>query len=91
MVQEIEKITGVAIIVNGILYHMSAPNRHHHVIHFVYERNGIQQVTTDQQGFVTSHDRYVNREKALEIAKAANQLLPDKLVYHRELFSENLW
>lgn len=40
------------------------------------------------QGFMTTEDRFVDREKALEIAKLAKQVPED--YPHNELFSEDL-
>lgn len=43
------------------------------------------------QGFLTSHNEFVNRSKALIIAKEAKQLKPSERVHGKELYSENLY
>jgi hypothetical protein len=84
-----ETIEGVGIEVKGRLYTLPRPNRHHHIIHKVYQETS-EQVITDSQGFVTSKGRYVLREEALEIARNAGQLLPCH--FHKtQLFSESVW
>lgn len=45
----------------------------------------------NHQGFLTSHDRYVNRKEGLLIAKNVGQLLDDKNANINILFSENLY
>lgn len=42
------------------------------------------------QGFLTSKGRFVNREEALEIARAAGQV-GDDAGYKKQLFSEDLY
>lgn len=42
------------------------------------------------QGFLTNTDRFVDREEGLEIARAADQILPNRNPTKR-LFSEDLW
>lgn len=86
---EKEYIIGVAIIVNDIIYKMNKPNRHHDLIHMVYEETG-EYVKTQSQGFITNKDRYVTREEALIIAKQADQLL-ERHNHLTKLFSESLW
>jgi hypothetical protein len=84
-----ETIEGVGIEVKGKLYTLPRPNRHHHVIHKVYQETGIQ-VVTETQGFITSTGRYVLREEALVIATNASQLLP-RHFHKTQLFSESVW
>lgn len=50
--------------------------------------NGIEEKS---QGFITNHNRYVEREEALQIALAANQVLDLKEVRGNRLFSEDLY
>lgn len=85
----VEFITGVAIVTNGKLFQLPKPNRHHHCIELA-ARQLNKPVSDGTQGFMTSTGRYVLREEALTIAKAANQLLP-RHKHPRELFSESLW
>jgi len=84
-----EFITGVAIVADGKLFQLPKPKRHHHCIELAAKQLG-KSVSNGTQGFMTSTGRYVLREEALIIAKAANQLLP-RHQHPRELFSESLW
>jgi hypothetical protein len=45
----------------------------------------------DKQGFLTSHNRYVNRKEAWEIAKANDQIIYGKDSSDEYLISENLY
>lgn len=73
--------------------------RHHNCIStfalmvgFPYDEKGLELMRTEEQGFLTNMDRFVDRLEALEIAKNANQLLPDERINeHVGLFSENLY
>lgn len=84
-----EFITGVAIVTDGKLFQLPKPNRHHHCIELA-ARQLNKPVSDGTQGFMISTGRYVLREEALTIAKAANQLLP-RHQHPRKLFSESLW
>lgn len=44
-------------------------------------------VTQERQGFLTSHGRFLSRDAALGVAKAAGQIRADA----RHLISEDLW
>jgi len=70
----------------------SAPARHHHVLHQLW-RPGWRASPGAGQGFVTSTGRYVDREEAWEIAKAAGQLLACAPTDGRggRLYSEDVW
>lgn len=60
--------------------------RRHHLIlqqHYPHTKGGIQ-------GFLTSEERFVTREEALQIALAAGQIKEKKYNKSR-LFSEELW
>lgn len=50
---------------------------------------GIGEVMFETQGFVTSAGRFVRREPAARIAKAAGQIESTK--FGRALYSEDLW
>jgi hypothetical protein len=50
--------------------------------------NGIEEKS---QGFITSHNRYVEREEALIIALANDQVLDLKEVRGNRLYSEDLY
>ena len=73
--------------------------RHHNcistfaqIVGFPYTEDGLGIMRTEIQGFLTNLDRFVDRLEALEIARNANQLLPDEGVNEKiGLFSENLY
>jgi len=73
--------------------------RHHNciqtfaqIVGFPYDEKGLELMRTEEQGFLTNLDRYVDRLEALEIARNANQLLDGEGVNEKiGLFSENLY
>ena len=73
--------------------------RHHNcittfamIVGFPYDEKGIEVMRTEEQGFLTNTDRFVDRLEALEIARKANQLKPDERVNEViGLYSENLY
>jgi len=84
-----ETITGVAVRANGKLYKLPKPNRHHHVLGLIHKETK-KEVFAEEEGFITSLGRYVNRKEAYRIAKAANQFLP-RHFNSGELYSECVW
>lgn len=46
---------------------------------------------SNEQGFVTSHNRFVNRVTALEIATSSGQVINKSLVRGKQLYSEDLY
>jgi len=77
---------------HGRVFSLPQPARHHNVIWHMVDEYGYRghEVGPDYQGFVTSAGRYVDREEAWRIAKAAGQI---KRVTGSEgaLFSEDMW
>lgn len=64
------------------------PPARHHNLFIAYASLGAP----DESGFLTSMGRFVDREEALRIAKAARQPLIDHPSRHdTHLFSEDLW
>jgi hypothetical protein len=62
------------------------------MVGFPYNEKGLELMRTEEQGFLTNTNRFVDRLEALEIAKNANQLKPDERINeHVGLFSENLY
>ena len=87
----LETITGVGIIVDGKLYSLPKPNRHHHLFNIAFQDKGSDTtIVPESQGFITSLGRYVSREEALTLAKRANQLF-DRHLHATQLFSESVW
>lgn len=69
------------------------PARHFTLLHPM-SAQGFKTRCGDDQGFITSTGRYVNRQEGLEIAIAAGQVDPDNRKSgsaSRDLFSEDLW
>lgn len=83
-----EKIVAAAIAWKGLVISKPRPARHHDVLNAAHEATGL--VTLDQQGFLTSDGDFVSREVALEMAKAAGQIVK-KHGSLRELYSEDVW
>lgn len=75
------------------------PGRRHHncialfslMVGFPYDERGIKLMNTEIQGFLTNTDRFVGREEALEIARAAGQVLDESDVRGNRLHSEDLY
>jgi hypothetical protein len=86
-----EKIAMAAIRhPDGLIHTASKPGRHHHVIRYMSELNRAGLPTTHDQGFVTTHGRYVDRREGLWIARAAGQIIR-KTNPPTILFSEDVW
>ena len=70
--------------------------RHCDVLEKIYNMHIEYDKQTAAQGFLTDNDTFVDRYEAFEIARAADQLLPeakeeykDKII--TQLFSEDVW
>lgn len=83
-------ITHVAILHRGKLYSLPKPNRHHHVIHMIYEAIG-EPVSGEKQGFLDDLGNFLDRRQALAHAIECNQLLNPDNHHPTELFSEDVW
>jgi hypothetical protein len=87
-----ERIVAAALQVDGMAISLPAPNRHHNVIHAMHKRGWMDESREEiAQGFVTSTGRFVEREEAFVIAKAAGQLLDRSNRTFGYLFSEDVW
>lgn len=85
------RVEKAAICLNGIVYSLDRPNRHHSIIAFLVE-NGEKPPIRGEQGFVLSDGSFVNRKDALNIAIASGQVvLADCVAPLVGLFSEDLW
>ncbi len=78
---------------DGVVHSLPAPARHSNLIPWVAHEKGYGYVCQDQQGFLTSESTWVDREEAMRIARAANQLIPrdgrpESAVW---LYSEDVW
>ena len=84
-------ITHVAIKhhVDGRLFSLPRPFRHHHVIRMMVDVCGEKPPIIGEQGFLTDQGEFVNRKEAAEIAFTCGQC--DVLASPPSLFSEDLW
>lgn len=84
-----ETIEAAAIRVEGTVYSVPRPGRHHDVFK-VMPRQHLRSSHIDGQGFVTSTGRFVDRKEAAVIARAAGQLIREPTP-HYMLTSEDVW
>lgn len=84
-----ETIEASAICVEGIVYSVPRPGRHHDVFKVMPRQQALSS-HIDDQGFVTSTGRFVDRKEAAEIARAANQLIREPTPSYM-LTSEDVW
>lgn len=86
-----ERIVRAAIRhVEGDVYSVPPPGRHHDVIRSMGERYQYRRSEGHVQGFLTSVGRFVDRDEAWGIAEQAGQLLP-RATGAGHLFSEDVW
>jgi len=85
-----ETIERAAVILDGEVWQLPRPARHHHILWAIDQvtGRGIEGIPANQ-GFVTSTGRFVGREDAARIAVLAGQVIEPQ--YGRELYSEDLW
>ena len=88
---ERETIEAAAIMFEGKLYTLPRPNRHHNIIHLIYNETGKQVPGDATQGFVTSSGRFATRYQAHRIAHKAKQPCKRPISHGSELYSEDLW
>lgn len=92
-VKERLPITHVAIRFMDRIFSLPKPNRHHDVIRMIAEQTGVKTVDAgeEDQGFLDSSGRYLNRKQALLNALIHKQVLDENNVRCKMLFSEDLW
>jgi hypothetical protein len=83
-------ITHVAIIHEGKVYSLPAPNRHHHVIRHIVETTGARYVG-GEQGFLDEAGKFLRRKPAKIRAEQTGQLKHLIDINEPLLFSEDLW
>lgn len=83
-----ETIERAAIRRYTTVWSVPRPGRHHDVIAFMAEQ-GVDARGCDQ-GFTTSTGRYVDRFEAMDIARAAGQIVGEPSMPDR-LFSEDIF
>jgi hypothetical protein len=80
-------IIGVALVRQGTMHWLLAPNRHHNVIRMMSIK--MLRPAGCQQGFVDERGLFYTREKARIHAIQCGQVINTD--HPRELFSEDLW
>lgn len=75
---------------SGRIYAAEPKARHHHVIALMHEYGDGQDNGKSEQGFLTTHGRWVDRKEAMLIARAQGQL-QRATGAEDTLFSEDLW
>jgi hypothetical protein len=83
-----ERIIRAAIMLDGRVWHLPPPKRHHDVISKIFLTGG--EPGRGVQGFLTSDERFVDRVEGLRIASDAGQIV-EKHGNPDELFSEDMW
>lgn len=84
-------ITDVAIMFEGEIWSLPAPNRHHDVIRKIYDCNGCGINGPDVQGFLDNEGNFLNRVDALQHIIDCQQILVDNKINGGRLYSENVW
>jgi hypothetical protein len=75
---------------DGVIYVVSRPGRHHDLIHHMGQLGRAGAGNVNDQGFLTTHGRFINRVEARIIADREGQTLPDAHST-KYLFSEDLF
>ena len=82
---------GERIYPDKLIVSSPPPARHHTLLHPLHDV-GLSDLEFEDQGFLTSTGRYVERDEALRIALASGQPMIDRPGrHHLWLFSEDLW
>ncbi|TPK15216.1 hypothetical protein FJ872_19680 [Mesorhizobium sp. B2-5-9] len=83
-----ERIVAAAVRQYGLTVSLPAPARHGDILKPLHIASGVL-VQPDDQGFLTSTGRFVGRTEAVDVARAAGQIIKPQWPPH--LFSEDLW
>jgi len=74
----------------GMIVTLPPPARHDGLLEKLRKLDLVVYPSGALQGFMTSTGRYVNRQEAFDVAKAAGQVVKGKF-QPNTLFSEDLW
>lgn len=88
---ERERIVAAAIKVGEIVCMVEPPGRHHNAFYAMSRAGFDQRIGPEQQGFITSMGRFVDRVVGLMIAVRADQIKDQKEGNPNELYSEDMW
>ena len=83
-------ITHVAIMQDNKVWKLPSPNRHHHIIKMIYKKTGAVMKPDAIQGFLTTHNMFLDRKQAKQYAINHNQIKKG-MGKHDDLYSEDLW
>jgi hypothetical protein len=86
-------LTHVAVRHKGVVWSLPAPFRHHHIfsiMHYLGIEGPFDGHMREDQGFLDSSGRYLNRRQALPSAHLHNQIKNGKII-GGVLTSEDLW
>lgn len=83
-------VIAAAVLQDGKIYTMPPPKRHNDIIHAMSRTEGLERVTSEQQGFLLSNKTFATREEARLVADEAEQT-SDRDKHQEKLFSEDLW
>jgi len=86
---ENETIEKAAIRFRDIVVFVERPGKHHTIIHELAYLGLKTPINTEDDGFLTSTGRFVDRIEAAKIALNAGQI--EKLSVPPNLYSEDLW
>ena len=84
-----EFILAAAVKHSDVIAFVERPGRHYNVLHGLYELS-FGTLKGGEQGFITSHGRFVDREEGLLIAGMREQIVK-KHGNGGMLFSEDMW
>lgn len=83
------KIIAAATMINGTVWAIPAPARHHHIVHWLAKDLKFHQPVFGKQGFITDTGEFLDRKQARALAVRNGQCpAPD---HATDLFSEDLW
>lgn len=88
----IETIVAASVRAFNVILSVPAPGRHHHVLNnfsIAAEKNMATHSGPEDQGFLTSTGRFVDRIEGAEIALKSGQI--KELSWPPYLYSEDLW
>jgi hypothetical protein len=88
-------ITHVAVRVDGVVWSLPKPFRHHHIIRVIADLTGATHIDCSEsrgdQGFLDANGQYLDRKHALARALTLKQVLNEDDIRCGMLFSEDLW
>jgi hypothetical protein len=86
-----ETIDRAAIQYDGVVYSVARPGRHHNVIRsMVAQGLPNEAMRLQNQGFITSSGRFVDRKEAAIVARFAGQIIREPTPPNM-LTSEDVW